>query len=257
MNTISPPPPFKRISGPKRALGIFAGITFGLGANVLLAYSAVRFYTRSTSFLPYDTTAPELASPTYQSHNPAANPPVCIDHAVKQVAYGQLPQRYWVQGANGRVGLDQARLTTDFCRGIWSGLAFRVQRRYLERKYRELPGREDHLWDVKELARSEYAVGTKITDHFEVVEHSRDKVIVRCGDSPLNHHPRPSDGLFAMEVSTDDDAQLATFHLKSVFVDTTPQGKDSQPLPPGFQLAHRWYTKLWMESATRKVMKDA
>jgi len=60
-----------------------------------------------------------------------------------------------------------------------------------------------------------------------------------------------------MEVSTDDDAQLATFHLKSVFVDTTPQGKDAQPLPWSFQLAHRWYTKLWMESATRKVIKDA
>lgn len=83
------------------------------------------------------------------------------------------------------------------------------------------------------------------------------QVIVRCGDSPLNQHPRPSDGLFSMEVSTDDEAQMATFHLKSVFVNTTPQGKDAQPLPWNFQLAHRWYTKLWMESATRKVVKDA
>jgi hypothetical protein len=51
-----------------------------------------------------------------------------------------------------------------------------VQRRYLERKYRALPGREDHLWDVKQLEKSDYPVGTKITDHFEVVEHTPEKV---------------------------------------------------------------------------------
>jgi hypothetical protein len=28
-----------------------------------------------------------------------------------------------------------------------------------------------------------------------------------------------------------------------------------QPLPWNFQLAHKWYTKLWMESATRKLLK--
>jgi hypothetical protein len=80
---------------------------------------------------------------------------------------------------------------------------------------------------------------------------------VRCGDSPLNTEHRPSDGLFSMEVSTDHEKQIATFHLKSTFVNTTPDGKDSTPLPWNFQLAHRWYTKLWMESATRKVLKDA
>lgn len=84
----------------------------------------------------------------------------------------------------------------------------------------------------------------------------RDQVIVRCGDSPLVSDHRPSDGLFSMEVSKDDEAQMATFHLKSVFVDTTPEGKGAQPLPGYFQAAHRWYTKLWMESATRKLIKE-
>jgi hypothetical protein len=50
-----------------------------------------------------------------------------------------------------------------------------------------------------------------------------------------------------MEVTTDDAAQMATFHLKSVFVNTTPEGKDGKPLPWNFQLAHRWYTKLLKE----------
>jgi hypothetical protein len=78
---------------------------------------------------------------------------------------------------------------------------------------------------------------------------------VRCGDSPLNNDRRPSDGLFSMEVTTDEDKQTATFHLKSVFVNTTPDGKSAEPLPWRFQFAHRLYTKLWMETATRKLMK--
>jgi hypothetical protein len=59
-----------------------------------------------------------------------------------------------------------------------------------------------------------------------------------------------------MEVSKDDDAQMATFHLKSVLVNTTPEGQGASPLPWNFQLAHRWYTKLWMESSTRKLIKE-
>lgn len=81
------------------------------------------------------------------------------------------------------------------------------------------------------------------------------QVIVRCGDSPLNQEHRPSDGLFSMEVTKDEEAKTASFHLKSVFVNTTPEGKDSEPLPWRFQFAHRWYTKLWMETATRKLLK--
>lgn len=176
MNTISQPPQFKRLSGPKRILGIVVGVAGGLGANVALGYSVSSFYTRSTKFVPYDTSSPDLTTATFAKHNPAKNPPGCIDHAIKEVPYGKLPQKYWIKGQDGKIGVDQAQLTTDFCRGVWSGVAFRVQRRYLERKYRALPGREEHLWDVKQLEKSDYAVGTNITDHFEVVEHNNDKV---------------------------------------------------------------------------------
>lgn len=57
-----------------------------------------------------------------------------------------------------------------------------------------------------------------------------------------------------MEVTKDDAAQAATFHLKSVFVNTAPEGKNAEPLPGHFLFAHRLYTKLWMESATRKLV---
>ncbi|UPX20527.1 uncharacterized protein EKO05_0010756 [Ascochyta rabiei] len=251
MNTISPPPEFKRISGTKRLFGVVLGLAGAAGANALLGYSVFSFYTRNTSFVPYDTTSPDLATPVAQRHNPLRNKPVCIDHAVKTLPLQPFRARYGLKDGDA-VPVD--RLTTDFCRGIWSGIGFRVQRRFLERKYRALPGRQDHLWDLKQLEASEYPVGEKITDHFEVVEHAPNKVVVRCGDSPLNQHHRASDGLFSMEVSTDDAKDTATFHLKSVFVNTTPDGKDLDPLPWNFQLAHRWYTKLWMEGATRKML---
>jgi len=176
MNTISKPPTIKRISGPKRFLGVLVGITGGLSANVLLAYSVSSFYTRNTKFVPYDASSPDLTTSVFRAHNPNGNPPGCIDHAIKQIPYGKLPEKYWVKGDGGRISVDQPALTTDFCRGIWSGVAFRVQRRLLEKWYRNVEGRDSHLWDVKELAKSEYGVGTKIVDHFEVVEHKDDKV---------------------------------------------------------------------------------
>jgi hypothetical protein len=182
MNTISRPPQFKRISGPKRFFGALAGITGALGANVLLAYSVSSFYTRNTKFVPYDTSSTDLATKIFHSHNPLGNPPGCIDHAIKQVPYGMLPAKYLVKKRAGLLGgteegytVDQKALATDFCKGVWSGVAFRLQRRYLERKYRALPGREKHLWDVKALEKSDYPVGAVIVDHFEVVEHTDDK----------------------------------------------------------------------------------
>lgn len=132
--------------------------------NAGLGYSAFTFYTRNTKFVPYDASSPDLQTPLAKRHNPHANAPVCIDHAVRTVPLSQLKTQ------------DQAQLTRDFCRGVWSGLGYAYQRRYLEKKYRALPGREGHLWDREELAKAEYEVGTKITDHFEVMEKTPEKV---------------------------------------------------------------------------------
>lgn len=176
MNTISPPPQIKRLSAGKRILGVFVGIAGGLGANVLIGYGVMSFYTRNTKFIPYDASHADLLSPTHKSHNPTSNPPVCIDHAIKSIPYTNLPDKYKRTAPDGSFAVDRAALTTDFCRGVWSGLAYRVQRRYLERKYRALPGREGQLWDTKQLEKSGYPVGTHITDHFEVLEHTDNKV---------------------------------------------------------------------------------
>jgi hypothetical protein len=168
MNTIAPPPQIKRLPAGRRAIGIALGFVGGGIANVAIGYAGFTFWTRQTKFVPYDTTSPDLQTSTFKSHNPGGNPPVCIDHAVRTVPFSKLKTT------------DQSQLTTDFCRGVWSGLGYAYQRRYLEKKYRALPERDDHLWDREELGNSKYEVGTKITDHFEVVEHTPEKVSLFC-----------------------------------------------------------------------------
>jgi hypothetical protein len=245
MNTIAPPSPspFKKLPPTRRVLFITLGFVGGCAANALLGLEVVHFWTRKTKFVPYDTNSPDLSTEVARKHNPASNPPVCIDHAVRTVPLDKLKTT------------DKRELTRGFCAGIWSGVGYRVQRRIMERKYRNLPGREKMLWDREELRDSSYDVGTVITDHFQVLEKTDDKVVVRCGDSPLNEAPRPSDGLFSMEVETDKEKQTATFHLKSVFVDTTPEGKNAKPLPWHMQYLHRLYTKIMMESAIKTLVK--
>jgi hypothetical protein len=104
MNTISQPPQIKRISGPKRFFGAIAGVTGALAANGLLAYSVSSFYTRNTKFVPYDTSSADLTTKLFRSHNPLSNPPGCIDHAIKQIPYGKLPEKYLVKKRAGLLG---------------------------------------------------------------------------------------------------------------------------------------------------------
>ena len=79
------------------------------------------------------------------------------------------------------------------------------------------------------------------------------QVVIRCGDSPTIPEHRASDGIFSIEVSKDE--KNATFHLKSCFFDSTPAGKDGHQLPWWFDPAHKEYTKLWMETSVRKLLK--
>ena len=64
---------------------------------------------------------------------------------------------------------------------------------------------------------------------------------------------RASDGVFSMEV--EKDGEFAYFRMKSFFYNSTPEGKDAQPLPWYFQFLHREYAKLWMEMSVRRLLK--
>jgi hypothetical protein len=130
---------------------------------------------------------------------------------------------------------------------------YTIQRKYLERKYRG-PSTAHQLWSQEDLQRSSYPVGTQITDHFEVLSHTPSSIVVRCGDSPMKTAVRASDGLFEMGADVKQD--VVEFRLKSCFYQGL--GKSETGSPPMDALsvwAHKLYTKLWMESAIRNVMK--
>lgn len=138
---------------------------------------------------------------------------------------------------------------------------YAYQRRYLEKKYRADPITADHLWDKKDLQSSTYDVGTKITDHFEVVSKNENSIIVRCGDSPRIQEVRASDGLFEMSAEVKKDEGVAEFGLKSIFYNglgpqPDQEGKPpSEPMSPWIKWLHQQYAKVWMETAITNCTK--
>lgn len=104
-------------------------------------------------------------------------------------------------------------------------------------------------------------MGTKITDHFEVVSKTPTSIIVRCGDSPRVQEVRASDGLFEMIADIKADDGVVQFGLKSVFYNglgPQPDGKVDQgrgPMGPWIQWLHQQYDKILMETAILNCTK--
>lgn len=216
--------------------------TLGAGATL----GAFFFYTRNSKFDPSFGPSPVdsvFSLPSYAKQNPSQNPTL-HDYCVRRVPLSKI-----------KPGLlaDEDKLTTEFCRGVWSGLGYRFQLKYFERKYRG-PKTSHQLWDVSSLATSDYPVGTQITDHFEIVHHDPEHIVVRCGDSPLNTGVRPSDGLFEMSSKIHREEGYVEFGLKSVFFQGLGKAT-GPPMPPHIAWLHEQYTKLWMETAIRKCTR--
>ena len=131
-----------------------------------LAMGAVgwKLYTRNSRFVEYSSADPEFGTPFWRMRNPHNNPPACIDMCERKVPLAKL-----------KTG-DEEELVKNFARGVFGGWGFEVQRRMLQEKYRKLEGREKDLWEKEDLERAEYGLGTRIVDHFEVVERTRNKV---------------------------------------------------------------------------------
>jgi hypothetical protein len=95
-----------------------------------------------------------------------------------------------------------------------------------------------------------------MTDHFEILEHTPERILVRCGDSPLKTGVRESDGLFEVSAYVNRDEGVAEFGLKSVFFQGLGKA-DKVPLPGWMVWAHLQYTKLWMETGIRNTMRQS
>ena len=202
--------------------------------------------TRKNRIVPIPASDYIFNSTSYARYNPY-NSPVTQDLCLRQVPLDQLKPEYLEK---------EGKLVEKFCAGVWSGVGYAYQRRYLEKKYRQDEGTRGQLWDKEELKGSEYAVGTRITDHFEVVSKTPESIVVRCGDSPRISEVRESDGLFEMCVDVRKEEGVAEFGLKSVFYNGLSGYKGTaQPMPPHVQWLHQQYDKVLMESALRNVMK--
>jgi hypothetical protein len=132
-----------------------------------------------------------------------------------------------------------------------TGYAF--QRAYLSRKY-EAADTASHLWSNEQLSNSTYDVGTLITDHFEVIEKTSDRIVVRCGDSPRRQDVRGSDGLFEISAVVKPEEGVAEFGLKSCFYQGLGKAEGS-PMPSHITWLHQQYTKLLGETALYKVRR--
>ncbi|CAG8974276.1 hypothetical protein HYALB_00010344 [Hymenoscyphus albidus] len=204
------------------------------------------FWTRNSKFIPVSSSDPLLASPTFLRHNPNRNP-LTHDLCVKRVPLSSIQSHLLEKEGEGK-------LVEAFCAGLWSGLGYAHQRSYLSKKYQNTTTTAHQLWSREQLRNSTYEVGTQITDHFEVVSKNPSSIVVRCGGSPLIKEVRDSEGLFEIGVELKRDEGVAEFRLKSAFFQG--RGKaEGKPMPEHIEFLHRLYTKLWMETAVRNVVR--
>lgn len=132
---------------------------------------------------------------------------------------------------------------------------YRPQRRVLAQKYQAVT--PNHLWTPNQLSTSNYEPGTRVTDHFEVVEKTPNSVTMRCGDSPeRNPGPRESDGIFVIYAEVDRSRDEVELGLKSCFYNSeAKQDGILGPMPKYMELIHQFYARMWMVSASRWVTK--
>lgn len=118
------------------------------------------------------------------------------------------------------------------------------------------PETAQQLWTNEQLATSTYDKGAIITDHFEVLEKTPTSITVRCGDSPRNQSLRPSDGLFVISATVDKQREEIELQLKSCLFSSQGSIKGFKgPMPPWMDELHQWYSRIWMETASWKLLK--
>ncbi|KAI5798840.1 hypothetical protein EDC01DRAFT_649469 [Geopyxis carbonaria] len=215
--------------------------TLGVG-TVAASFGAL---TLGSTFVPISPLTDELFKTSYYAKYNPNNNPTLHDVCVKKVPLSKIkPELLEKKGS----------LVEVFCAGVWGGAGYHIQRLYLANKYKG-PTTSHQLWNLQDLKNSSYEVGTQITDHFEVIDKTPDRIVVRCGDSPLKKEVRPSDGLFAMGVAINNEEAVAEFSLKSVFYQGLGKSNGTDPpMPAWMAFLHRQYARIWIEFAVRNCM---
>ncbi|KAK2612481.1 hypothetical protein QQS21_001419 [Conoideocrella luteorostrata] len=224
-------------------MGLIAKAAFSslIGSTSLAAYLAAK----NPVISPLAAADPIWTSKLFKRYNPSANP------ATQDICIKRLP----LDKIRPELLKNPGDLALEYCRGVWSGAGFEIQRRYLQWKYYG-PETSTHLWTKQQLSQSKYEKGTCIVDHFEVVEKTPTSITVRCGDSPRNQALRGSDGLFVIGAVVDDVRGEVELTLKSCLFSS--QGKAlgvKGPMPPWMEELHQWYARIWSETGSRRLLK--
>ncbi|KIW92469.1 uncharacterized protein Z519_06316 [Cladophialophora bantiana CBS 173.52] len=241
-----------------------------VGITTFASVCAFAVWTKHCHFTPpaqfNPASEPLFRSAWFARFNPR-NHEATYDECVRRISLSKIRPELLEDARKGGT-----RLVEEFCRGVWGGPGYTIQRLYLQSKYRNDTTTAHQLWTPAQLRSSTYEVGTEITDHFVVLDKTPGRILIRCGDSPLHNpdKPRPSDGLFEMCATADFDQGFAEFRLKSIFYvgegewasASAVQGKGEDketkwenrgPMQGTMLYAHKLYTKLWMESALKRV----
>ncbi|KAK7935824.1 hypothetical protein PG985_001319 [Apiospora marii] len=216
------------------------GVTGGLAS----VGAGMAYLNATTSIVDLKNDDAWFSSQTYARYNPKGNPAL-QDDCIKRVPLSKI---------RPELRNDEAALTLDFCRGIWSRWGFWTQSKLHER-YDAPPGSEDYTWKTSELAVAKYEPGLKFVNHFEVVQNQGNEITVRCGGSPLQPGLRNSDGLVLISARIDREKQEAVFSLKSSLFDSAGSYDKGagHPIPPKIAFLHRWYVRILVQSSLGKV----
>ncbi|KAI1505442.1 hypothetical protein F5X99DRAFT_368002 [Biscogniauxia marginata] len=218
----------------------------GAAGGVASVGAGAAYLAASTTLVNLTKDDPMFRSKTYTRYNPKGNP-AHQDDCIKRVPLSKI---------RPELRDDEEALALEFCRGIWSRWGFWAQSK-LQERYDKPPGTDDNLWHVKDLAVSKYEKGLRFSNHFEVVEHQGNEIVVRCGASPLQPGLRNSDGLIFLSARIDREAQQAEFSLKSALFDSAAPHVEGagHPISPKIVFLHRWYVRMLVQSAVRNVQK--
>ncbi|KAI0118696.1 hypothetical protein GGR51DRAFT_554386 [Nemania sp. FL0031] len=230
-------------------MGIFriaalAGL-WGVGGGVASLGAGMAYLAAVTSFVPLTKDDPMCKTRTWSRYNPRENPAL-KDDVIRAVPLDKI---------RPELRNDEAALTLEFCRGVWSRWGYKAQS-ILQERYDKPPGTNDNLWSTEELAVAKFNKGLRFSNHFEVVENSGKEIVVRCGASPLEPGLRASDGLVFFSAKIDTEQNLAVFHLKSaLFSSSAPKvkGPVAHAVPTPIVFLHSWYVRMLIESAMRNV----
>ncbi|KAI1426955.1 hypothetical protein F5Y12DRAFT_222800 [Xylaria sp. FL1777] len=216
----------------------------GLGGGVVSVGAGMAYLLGTASLVPLSNDDRIFKTKIWSRFNPKKNPAL-KDDLIKAVPLSKI---------RPELRNDEAALTLEFCRGIWSRWPFYVHSR-LQERYDKPPGTDDNLWHTSELAVSQFKKGLRFSNHFEVVENAGNEIVVRCGASPLEPGLRKSDGLIFLSARIDQDQQIAIFHFKSALFSSSAPKVEGAPhsIPSKMVSLHAWYVRMLMQSAMKNV----